>query len=48
MKCFCFLTYINASSQAYGRELLEARECCLKYGRTLKDAELTQVRNARL
>lgn len=29
--------------QAYGRELLEARECCLKYRKTGKDAELTQV-----
>lgn len=29
--------------QAYGRELLEARECCLKYRRTGKDAELTQA-----
>ncbi|XP_010936698.1 serine/threonine-protein kinase TOR isoform X1 [Elaeis guineensis] len=33
----------TAFIQAYGRELLEARECCLKYGRTLKDAELTQA-----
>lgn len=29
--------------QAYGRELQEAHECCLKYRRTGKDAELTQV-----
>ncbi|XP_058080505.1 serine/threonine-protein kinase TOR isoform X2 [Magnolia sinica] len=29
--------------QAYGRELLEAHECCLKYKRTGKDAELTQA-----
>ncbi|KAL6013161.1 hypothetical protein ACLOJK_003653 [Asimina triloba] len=27
---------------AYGRELQEAHECCLKYKRTGKDAELTQ------
>ncbi|KAK1282825.1 Serine/threonine-protein kinase TOR [Acorus calamus] len=32
----------NAFIQAYGRELLEARECCLNYKRTGKDAELTQ------
>ena len=30
-------------SQAYRRELLEAYECCMKYKRTGKDAELTQV-----
>ncbi|KAJ6794172.1 serine/threonine-protein kinase TOR [Iris pallida] len=29
--------------QAYGRELLEARECCLEYRRTGRDAELTQA-----
>ncbi|KAF5177476.1 Serine/threonine-protein kinase TOR [Thalictrum thalictroides] len=29
--------------QAYGRELLEAYDCCLKYKRTGKDAELTQA-----
>ncbi|XP_020086675.1 serine/threonine-protein kinase TOR isoform X1 [Ananas comosus] len=29
--------------QTYGRELLEARECCLKYRSTGKDAELTQA-----
>ncbi|KAH7665067.1 Non-specific serine/threonine protein kinase protein [Dioscorea alata] len=33
----------TAFIQAYGRELLEARECCLKYRRTGKDAELTQA-----
>ncbi|KAK1259623.1 Serine/threonine-protein kinase TOR [Acorus gramineus] len=33
----------NAFIQAYGRELLEARECCLNYKRTGKDAELTQA-----
>lgn len=33
----------EAFIQAYGRELLEARECCLKYRRTGKDAELTQA-----
>lgn len=31
-------------SQAYRRELLEAYECCMKYKRTGKDAELTQVK----
>ena len=30
-------------SQAYRRELLEAYECCMKYKRTGKDAELIQV-----
>lgn len=29
--------------QAYGRELLEAHECCLKYRKTGKEAELTQA-----
>lgn len=29
--------------QAYRHELLEAYECCMKYRRTGKDAELTQV-----
>lgn len=29
--------------QAYRQELLEAYECCMKYKRTGKDAELTQV-----
>ncbi|PKA52215.1 Serine/threonine-protein kinase TOR [Apostasia shenzhenica] len=33
----------TAFIQAYGRELLEARECCFKYRRTGKDAELTQA-----
>ncbi|RWR77912.1 serine/threonine-protein kinase TOR isoform X2 [Cinnamomum micranthum f. kanehirae] len=32
----------QAFIQAYGRELQEAHECCLKYRRTGKDAELTQ------
>lgn len=30
--------------QSYGRELAEAYECCMKYQRTGKEAELTQVR----
>lgn len=29
--------------QAYGRELQEAHECCMKYRRTGKEAELTQA-----
>ena len=29
--------------QNYGRELAEANECCMKYRRTGKEAELTQV-----
>lgn len=29
--------------QAYGHELLEAHECCLKYRATGEDAELTKV-----
>ncbi|XP_026390069.1 serine/threonine-protein kinase TOR-like [Papaver somniferum] len=29
--------------QAYGHELLEAYECCMKYKKTGKDAELTQA-----
>lgn len=29
--------------QNYGRELAEANECCTKYKRTGKEAELTQV-----
>ncbi|PKA52204.1 Serine/threonine-protein kinase TOR [Apostasia shenzhenica] len=33
----------TAFIQAYGHELLEARECCFKYRRTGKDAELTQI-----
>ncbi|XP_038982976.1 serine/threonine-protein kinase TOR isoform X2 [Phoenix dactylifera] len=33
----------TAFIQAYGRELLEAREWCLKYRRTGKDAELNQA-----
>lgn len=33
----------TAFIQAYGRELQEAHECCLKYRRTGKDAELTQA-----
>ncbi|ERM95810.1 serine/threonine-protein kinase TOR isoform X2 [Amborella trichopoda] len=33
----------TAFVQAYGRELQEAYECCLKYGRTGKKAELTQA-----
>ncbi|KAG9440008.1 hypothetical protein H6P81_020173 [Aristolochia fimbriata] len=33
----------TAFIQAYGRELLEAHECCLKYRKTGKDAELTQA-----
>ncbi|XP_072960137.1 serine/threonine-protein kinase TOR [Typha angustifolia] len=33
----------TAFIQAYGRELLEARDCCLKYKNTGKDAELTQA-----
>ncbi|XXG56788.1 hypothetical protein AAC387_Pa03g4113 [Persea americana] len=33
----------QAFIQAYGRELQEAHECCLKYRRTGKDAELTQA-----
>ncbi|KAG6466858.1 hypothetical protein ZIOFF_075342 [Zingiber officinale] len=32
----------NAFVQTYGRELQEARDCCLKYRSTGKDAELTQ------
>ncbi|MQL76783.1 hypothetical protein Taro_009170 [Colocasia esculenta] len=30
-------------AEAYGRELQEAHECCLKYKNTGKDAELTQL-----
>ncbi|XP_065011249.1 serine/threonine-protein kinase TOR [Musa acuminata AAA Group] len=33
----------TAFIQAYGRELQEARDCCLKYKNTGKDAELTQA-----
>ncbi|KAJ4958930.1 hypothetical protein NE237_026041 [Protea cynaroides] len=33
----------TAFIQAYGRELQEAYECCMKYKRTGKDAELTQA-----
>ncbi|XP_042392379.1 serine/threonine-protein kinase TOR-like [Zingiber officinale] len=33
----------NAFVQTYGRELQEARDCCLKYRSTGKDAELTQA-----
>ncbi|XP_010245613.1 PREDICTED: serine/threonine-protein kinase TOR isoform X2 [Nelumbo nucifera] len=33
----------TAFIQAYGRELLEAYECCMKYKKTGKDAELTQA-----
>ncbi|KAJ4809422.1 Serine/threonine-protein kinase [Rhynchospora pubera] len=33
----------DAFIQAYGRELVEARECCIKYRTTGKDAELTQA-----
>ncbi|XP_077223933.1 target of rapamycin isoform X2 [Tasmannia lanceolata] len=33
----------TAFIQAYGCELLEAHECCLKYRRTGKDAELTRA-----
>ncbi|XP_078434846.1 target of rapamycin [Wolffia australiana] len=33
----------TAFIQAYGRELQEAHECCLKYKSTGKDAELTQA-----
>ncbi|KAL3515383.1 hypothetical protein ACH5RR_022285 [Cinchona calisaya] len=33
----------KAFIQAYHRELLEAYECCMKYRRTGKDAELTQA-----
>ncbi|KAK8942075.1 Serine/threonine-protein kinase TOR [Platanthera guangdongensis] len=33
----------TAFIQAYGSELLDARECCLNYRRTGKDAELTQA-----
>jgi FKBP12-rapamycin complex-associated protein len=29
--------------QVYGRELQEANECCMKYKRSGKEAELTQV-----
>jgi FKBP12-rapamycin complex-associated protein len=29
--------------QNYGRELAEANDCCMKYRRTGKEAELTQV-----
>lgn len=29
--------------QQFGRELSEANECCMKYQRTGKEAELTQV-----
>jgi hypothetical protein len=29
--------------QAYRHELLEAWDCCMKYKRTVKEAELTQV-----
>lgn len=36
--CFTF------DVQAYRRELLEAYECCMKYKKTGKDAELTQVK----
>eukprot|EP00252_Welwitschia_mirabilis_P018999 TRINITY_DN4284_c0_g1_i1.p1 TRINITY_DN4284_c0_g1~~TRINITY_DN4284_c0_g1_i1.p1 ORF type:complete len:1768 (+),score=306.64 TRINITY_DN4284_c0_g1_i1:368-5305(+) len=32
-----------AFMQAYGRELQEAHECCLKYKRTGKEAEITQA-----
>lgn len=44
--CFSFsiVEYITLVwSQAYRHELLEAYECCMKYKRTGKDAELTQV-----
>jgi FKBP12-rapamycin complex-associated protein len=33
----------QAFVQAYGRELQEANECCMKYKRSGKEAELTQV-----
>nr|CAB3461729.1 unnamed protein product [Digitaria exilis] len=33
----------NAFIQAYGHELLEAHECCLKYRATGEDAELTKL-----
>ncbi|KAJ6345692.1 hypothetical protein OIU78_008366 [Salix suchowensis] len=33
----------RAFIEAYRHELLEAWECCMKYKRTLKEAELTQV-----
>ncbi|PWZ19657.1 Serine/threonine-protein kinase TOR [Zea mays] len=33
----------NAFIQAYGHELLEAHECCLKYRATGEDAELTKA-----
>uniref|UniRef100_A0A0D9WFJ7 Serine/threonine-protein kinase TOR n=1 Tax=Leersia perrieri TaxID=77586 RepID=A0A0D9WFJ7_9ORYZ len=33
----------NAFFQAYGNELLEAHECCLKYRATGEDAELTKA-----
>ncbi|XP_033517643.1 serine/threonine-protein kinase TOR isoform X4 [Nicotiana tomentosiformis] len=36
----------KAFIQAYRLELLEAYECCMKYRRTGKDAELTQVLSA--
>lgn len=29
--------------QAYGRELQEAHECCMRFRRTGKEAEITQV-----
>ena len=38
---FCLLIIIYV--QAYGHELLEAHECCLKYRETGEDAELTKV-----
>lgn len=34
---------ITCEIQTYRHELLEAYECCMKYKRTGKDAELTQV-----
>lgn len=42
--CIIFLSMVYFFElQAYHHELLEAYECCMKYRRTGKDAELTQV-----
>jgi hypothetical protein len=43
IRSFGALTYFTKLIQAYGHELLEAHECCLKYRATGEDAELTKV-----